>query len=297
MVEIMYRRQKRTMNSLWNSFVAYFQHHQHEFEVVAGKFVLIVILFLLARLLTKILLRTMHRVFNMRAVRLDERKRATLISLLDNVIRYLIYFIYILTILPLLGVHIATLLAGAGIAGLAIGFGAQNIIKDVLTGFFILFEDQYGVGDVVQINNFTGTVKTIGLRLTRIQAWTGEIEIIPNGQIQQVTNYSRNNCIAVVDVGISSDTDLKTAMGLLRTVLENVKKESSDVVGDVQILGVQAIGQSDLTIRLTAECAATTNSSVQRLIRQRTKEAFDKAGLKLPVPQTVVWMQPGSSNS
>lgn len=251
----------------------------------------IILLFIIAKITTRVLIKLVNRFFNLRAVKVDRRRRNTLVSLLDNVIRYTVYIIFFMMVLSILGFHIETLLAGAGIAGVALGFGAQSIIKDVLTGFFILFEDQYGVGDVVQINNFTGTVSTIGLRLTRIQAWTGEIEIIPNGQVQQVRNFSKSNSVAVIDVAVRHDTNLDHALRTLRQVMERVQEESSDVVGDVQILGVQALNQTGVVLRVTAVCLPTTNSVVQRLANQRIKEAFDAEGLQMPFQQTVDWMQ------
>jgi small-conductance mechanosensitive channel len=251
----------------------------------------IILLFIIAKITTRVLIKLVNRFFNLRAVKVDRRRRNTLVSLLDNVIRYTVYIIFFMMVLSILGFHIETLLAGAGIAGVALGFGAQSIIKDVLTGFFILFEDQYGVGDVVQINNFTGTVSTIGLRLTRIQAWTGEIEIIPNGQVQQVRNFSKSNSVAVIDVAVRHDTNLDHALRTLRQVMERVQEESSDVVGDVQILGVQALNQTGVVLRVTVVCLPTTNSVVQRLANQRIKEAFDAEGLQMPFPQTVGWMQ------
>ena len=106
-------------------------------------------------------------------------------------------------ILGQVGLNLGPLLAGAGVLGLAIGFGAQSLVKDVITGFFIIFEDQFGVGDVIQIDQFKGTVEEIGIRVTRIKSWTGEVHIIPNGNIKQVTNFSTYNSIAVVDVSIA----------------------------------------------------------------------------------------------
>jgi moderate conductance mechanosensitive channel len=281
------------LDNLYANFQQFTLAHAFTFHIIlaSGK---IVLLYILARLAIHVVSKVSNRFLNLRAVKMDNRRRNTLLSLLDNVIRYTIYFIFLLMVLSILGIHIATLLAGAGIVGVALGFGAQSIIKDVLTGFFILFEDQYGVGDVVQINNFTGTVLTIGLRLTRIQAWTGEVEIIPNGQIQQVRNYSKTNSVAVVDVSVSYDTNLDEAMRVLRDVMEGIRKESTDVVGEVQILGVQSLDQSHVTLRVTAECLPTKNFGIQRLAMKKIKETFDHEGLEIPVPQSVVSMQPNA---
>lgn len=250
--------------------------------------ILIFLLWVASRIVTRIVARTATRLVQSKAVRMDNRKRQTLESLFENLVRYTVYFIFALMVLQVLGIKITTLLAGAGIAGVAIGLGAQSLIRDILTGFFILFEDQYGVGDLVTINNFTGTVKTIGLRLTRIQAWTGEIEIIPNGQILQVTNYSRTNSTAVVDVSVSYKTNVDLAIEIMKRVMGEIKQETSAIVGDVNILGVQSLRQTDILLRVTAECLPTQQYGVQRLAQQRIKQAFDEAGIEFPNLNPVV---------
>lgn len=242
----------------------------------------ILLLYLLSRLAIRVLVGVISKLLRSKAVKMAERKRKTLESLLDNVTRYSIYFIFALMVLQAIGLKITTLLAGAGIAGVALGFGAQGLIKDILTGFFILFEDQYGVGDLVKINNFTGTVQAIGLRLTRVQAWTGEVEVIPNGQILQVTNYSRTNSLAVIDVSVAYRTNVDQAIEILRRVMSEVKAETDVIVGDVQILGVQSLRQSDVLLRVTAECLPTQQYGVQRRAQQMIKQAFDEAGIEFP---------------
>lgn len=251
----------------------------------------IVLLFIASRISIRVLYHLVSKFLNSKAMRADERRRNTMISLLHNIIRYAVYFIYILMTLQILGFHIETLLAGAGIAGVAIGFGAQSLIKDVLTGFFILFEDQYGVGDSVQINQFSGTVIHIGLRITRVQAWTGEIEIIPNGQITTVTNYSKSNSIAVIDISVSYDTDIPYATAVMKSVMDQLKNENENIVGSVAVLGVLSLNASDISLRATAECVPTKQSGVERMARQKIKEAFDREKIEMPYPQTVVWMK------
>jgi small-conductance mechanosensitive channel len=255
-------------------------------------------LFILARIAIRIATHGVHKLLHAPTVKMDDRRRGTLASLLDNLVRYTIYFIYIVMMLSTFGIHVETLLAGAGIAGVALGFGAQSLIRDILTGFFILFEDQYGVGDLVKINQFTGTVVSIGLRLTRLQAWTGEIEIIPNGQILQVTNYSKANSLAVIDMGVSYRTDLNKAMAVMQEAMQSVQAENDNIVGEVKILGVQALGERDVVLRVTAECRPTTQFSVQRQAYLRIKEAFDRAGIEIPYQQRVVFVQsPGDDGT
>lgn len=284
------------MQSFWSYIQNYITSHANQAESIGfhtvDMLILIIVLYIAARIVIRLLTRFIHRFLKMRAVKLDERRRNTLTSLSENAIRYTIYTVYVLMILPKFGLHIEALLAGAGIAGVAIGFGAQSLIKDLITGFFILFEDQYAVGDTVTINNFTGTVLTIGLRLTRIQASTGEIEIIPNGQITNVTNYSKTNSLAVIDVCVDYQSDIQTAIRIMGDVMESLKQESTEIIGDVSVLGVQEFQNSAIVVRATAECAPLCQYGVQRLARQRLKEAFDKNGIEMPFyHQTVIVKQ------
>ncbi len=269
----------------WSYMQNYVVNHVNQAESIGNHvldvFLEIVILYIVARLAIRFLTRFIHRFLKLRAVKMDERRRNTLTSLSENAIRYTIFTIYVLMILPKFGLHIEALLAGAGIAGVAIGFGAQSLIKDILTGFFILFEDQYAVGDTVTVNNFTGTVLTIGLRLTRIQAWTGEIEIIPNGQITNVTNYSKTHSVAVIDMNIDYRSDIDAAIRIMKEVMEKVKGESPEIVGDVSVLGIQELQNTAVIIRATAECAALSQYGVQRLARKRLIEAFENNGIEL----------------
>lgn len=260
-------------------------------EMIGGHILEILLLYIAARIAIRVGINITRRTLLSRAVRMDERRRKTMTSLMENILRYIVYFVYLLMILPLFNIHIEALLAGAGIAGLAIGFGAQNLIKDILTGLFILFEDQYGVGDSVKINTFSGTVTHIGIRLTYVQAWTGEVEIIPNGQIQTVTNYSKNNSVAVIEVGVSYQTDLNQAIEVTRNVIEQLREEREEIVGDVSVLGVQSLGPYAVNIRAIAECRPNQQTAIQRIAQQRLKEAFDRAGIEIPLSQQFVHIQ------
>lgn len=275
-------------NRLWAQIVSYASSHVGVLTTVAWDILKIVLLFIAARIIISVTTGAISRILHFRAVKMDARRRDTLHSLTRNIIRYTIYFIFILMMLQILNFHIETLLAGAGIAGLAIGFGAQSVIKDLLTGFFILFEDQYGVGDYVTINGQTGTITQVGIRLTRLQSWTGEMLSIPNGMVQEVTNFSRTNSIAVIDVGVNYMTDLQQALNLLDKVLAEVKTSTPDLVGPVSILGVQDFQADAVLLRVTAECNPMTHFGIRRLAQLKIKEAFDEAGIDIPVPQRVV---------
>ncbi|GAB6933784.1 mechanosensitive ion channel family protein [Calditerricola satsumensis] len=227
-------------------------------------------------------------------IALNERRVRTMTSLATNIVTYTLYFLALLLVLGQLGFNLAPILAGAGVVGLAVGLGAQNLVRDVITGFFIIFEDQFAVGDVIQVGQYKGTVIEIGLRVTKIRSWTGEVHIIPNGRITEVTNFSVANALAVVDVGVAYDTDVDKAMRVLREeILEEVQRELPDLVAKPEVLGVEQFRASGMVLRVVAECKPNTQFAVARTLRQRIKEGFDRHGIEIPYPQMVM-VQPTS---
>ncbi|MBF8376673.1 mechanosensitive ion channel family protein [Alicyclobacillus mali] len=246
-------------------------------EVVIWDAIRIAVFFILARILIRIGVRVTRRMLSLHT-KMDDRRRKTLESLFTNVIRYTVYFVLVVEVLSLFHVNVSAILASAGIVGVAVGFGAQSLVKDLISGLFILFEDQYGVGDTVQINGFKGTVISIGIRLTRVQAWTGEVQVIPNGQITSVTNYSRTQSTAVIDVTVPYDVDVDLVKSIMERVLTRLKDERPGVVtGPVQVLGVQDLSNTNLVIRATAVCAPTKNGEIEREAHERIKAELDRA--------------------
>ncbi|MGZ4107014.1 MAG: mechanosensitive ion channel family protein [Tumebacillaceae bacterium] len=250
----------------------------------------IILILALAKITIRVGNTAIEKILSHRAVRMDERRSRTLTTLLTNMMRYAVYFFVALTILSNLGFNVTTLIAGAGVAGLAFGFGAQSLVKDVITGFFIIFEDQFGVGDTVMINTkneIRGNVEEVGLRITKIRAYTGEMHIIPNSQIQQVTNYSKTNSLAVLDVSVAYEEDLRRVFDVLHEVGKAAHDELEGIVGEPQVLGVQMFAASEVIVRMTVDCRPTENFSVARELRKRIKEAFDAQGIEIPYPKQV----------
>lgn len=215
------------------------------------------------------------------------RRVTTVGKLIKNVFSYTGCLITLMVILSEFGIELAPLLAGAGVVGLAIGFGAQSLVKDIIAGFFIILEDQFAVGDVIETGQFKGTVEMVGLRTTRVHSWTGEVHIIPNGMINAVTNFSINNSIAVVDVAISYEEDVDQATNVIRNAAERL--ESENLVKKPEVLGVQMIGSSDVVIRIIAECLPFTNAPVARDLNLIIKKALVEHGIDTPYPRMVMY--------
>lgn len=248
--------------------------------IIAAKILAVLVL---AKILITIAQSAVNRIFRNRRgskLQLEQRRVDTIRVLVNNVVRYVIKFLAVLIILQLLGIDLRPVLVSAGVLGLAVGFGAQSLVRDVITGFFIIFEDQFAVGDYVTINNnITGTVQEIGLRVTKISSWTGEVHIFANGTINQVTNYSLQNTMAVVDVTIGYKEDLEKVKEILEGVLQRAQVQISDIVRKPDFLGVQALSPSEVVLRVTAECKPNTHQSVARELRGLIRTEFAKHGI------------------
>lgn len=218
---------------------------------------------------------------------IDVRKVNTLRALAHSILKYTVYFVTGLTVLGQF-VDTTSILATAGIGGLAIGFGAQSLVKDVISGFFILFEDQYAVGDFVTIGDTTGTVEEIGLRITKIRGFKGDLTIIPNGQVQKVVNYTRGNVLAVVDISVPYETDIDRAIKLIEDVAKRYAQENKNIVEQPQVLGVMDMGDSQITIRAVARTLPLKHWEVERELKKRIKEAFDENDIGIPYPRRVI---------
>ncbi|MFC0210939.1 mechanosensitive ion channel family protein [Paenibacillus chartarius] len=256
--------------------------------------VLVVLIYVISRIVIKIADRTLQHIIAARdksPLKFDVRRTNTMTKLVHNLVSYTVNFITILLILAQFGVNLGPLLAGAGVLGLAIGFGAQSLVKDIITGFFIIFEDQFAVGDTVQIDQFKGTVEEIGIRVTRIKSWTGEVHIIPNGNIKQVTNFSVHNSIAVIDISIAYEADLNKANEVLKETLAKYFEKSTKLVKMPDLLGVQTLGPSEVKLRITAECLPTLQGEVQRELHAEIKRTFDEHGIEIPYPKTVTYLK------
>ncbi|MED2972340.1 mechanosensitive ion channel family protein [Fictibacillus sp. B-59209] len=241
-------------------------------------------------IVVKIVRAAIDNIFKIRMkspLRMSERRENTLIRLLDNVAAYLVYFIALLMLLSEFNIDVKALLAGAGVVGLAIGFGAQNLVKDVITGFFIIFEQQFAVGDFVRINNFEGTVEEIGLRTTKLKQWTGELHILPNSSITEVTNFSIHNSIAVVDVSIAYEEDIDRAQAIIEEVVREETPKYPEMVAEPEVLGIQAVAAAEIVIRVTAEVLPMTHFKVARELKKAIKIKLDEEGIELPYQKLI----------
>lgn len=224
-----------------------------------------------------------------------ERRAETLGSVLMNAAWVLVVVFFLLMAMEEVGINIAPLLAGAGIAGLAVGFGGQALVKDVISGFFMLLENQYGVGDIISVDDkHTGTVEKMTLRITVLRDSEGRAHYIPNGTITRVVVLSKSYAKALVDIGVSYDADVDQAMEELRTIGAELAKDWPDrALEPTEVLGVHELGESAVTIRTLTKTAPGKQWEVARELRRRVFNHFKEKGLELPFPQMVVHQKDG----
>lgn len=278
---------QRALEALWAQFT------NEETWLTIGEATLKITLTLIAAWLIvkvgKIAVRNFFAIRSKAPLTLSERRENTLLKLIENVLAYVVYFIALVNVLAVLSFDVKGLIAGAGVLGLAIGFGAQSLVKDVITGFFIIFEDQFSVGDFVRIGQFEGTVEEIGLRTTKLKVWTGETHILPNGSIIEVTNFSISNSVAVVDVGIAYEENIEKAENVINGLLETLKEKYPEIVDTPKLLGIQTFSPSDVTLRITAETTPMNHWYIARMMRKDIKECLDANGIEIPYPKMVMY--------
>lgn len=219
-----------------------------------------------------------------------ERRAKTLGSVLTNAARVLVVAFFLIMTLQEFGVNIGPLVAGAGVAGVALGFGAQGLVKDVISGFFLLMENQFGVGDIVNIDDkHVGTVERMTLRITQLRDLEGRVHFVPNGSVTRVVVLSKDYGRALVDVDVAFGTDPDQAMALLLELGRKLHAERPEqVLEGMDVKGVEAIGPNGFTLRTLTKTAPGQQWDVARELRRRILLAFREAGIEIPYPQRLV---------
>lgn len=261
----------------------------------------ILLLFLLWYALDRFVRRLLRHVFTKAAARIetlqnDEISRenvkyrmSTICALLTEVSRMILGLVMIFWILSSMGVDLRPVLAGIGVVGLAVSLAAQNTIRDFISGFIILFEDQYNIGDWIETENFSGTVEVFSLRATRLRDLNGNLIIIPNSTIQTVRNYSKGWSTALVKVGITYESDYQKARSIMLDLADEMKKhESSLITGEPDFQGITNFGDNAIEMRILIKTVPGRQWMVEREYREKLKERFDAAGVSFAYPQIVI---------
>jgi len=220
------------------------------------------------------------------------QRAKTIGSLLKSIITGVVVAIFGTMVLDEIGVNIAPIIASAGIIGLALGFGAQSLVKDFLSGIFMILEDQYGVGDVIDVGEASGTVEAVSLRITRLRDVNGTVWYVPNGEIMRVGNMSQNWARTVLDINVSYGEDLARVRRVLQDVAHDLWEDEEYkflIIEEPEVWGVESLGIDGVAVRVTLKTAPLEQWAVAREMRQRIKSRFDHEGIEIPFPQRVVW--------
>ena len=295
--------------------------------VVAGSVRIVIILlvaFIISRILRRVIKRFIRGIAHKsieRIGRLSEKapladtapidlsrvqmRSETMVAILSSVVTFLVWGVAVVTILSTLGLELGPLIASAGIVGVALGFGAQNMVKDFLAGTFILLEDQYGIGDVVDLRDSmgtpgaNGTVEGISLRTTRIRDVEGVVWHVPNGEIRTAGNKSQQWARSLLDVSVAYDTDVKEACALLKRTADELWRDEEygpDIIDEPEVWGLERFGPSELVLRMVIKVQPARQWAVNRELRVRIKRALDGAGIEMPFPQRTVWLRDATSH-
>jgi len=255
-----------------------------------GKLAISIIIFLSAYIITKIVNKVIDKtILNRKSSSTIEsaNRIITMTQTIKRIIKYVLFFFALIISLDMFGVNTASLIATLGIGGFALTFGAQSLVKDMITGFFILVENQYSVGDYVQIGSKEGIVEELGIRITKIRDFTGELHIIPNGSITEVTNKTRGGMRALVKVGVSYEDDLDHVLSVLNRIADELKNDEKVIEGPT-VLGVTQLGSYSIEISIVAKTVPMEQWSIERNLRKRIKEEFEKEDIEIPYQKIVV---------
>ncbi|ADC48292.1 small mechanosensitive channel [Alkalihalophilus pseudofirmus OF4] len=254
--------------------------------LVIGQLFIAIIAFLIVRAIGRRIISSgferMQAQKNMTHGRMKTLEKLTL-----NIFSYILIFVFVTIIAGIFELPIGGLIAGAGVVGLAIGFGAQGLVSDVVTGFFLLLEKQIDVDDYVTAAGIDGVVEEVGLRTTQIRGFDGTLHFVPNREISSVSNHSRGNMRALIDMSISYDDNIDEAIAIMQSVCDKIALEDETIKEGPNVIGVQGLGDSDVVIRVIAKTENMMQWAVERKLRKELKEALDANNIEIPYPHQV----------
>ena len=261
-----------------------------------GKLITIIIMLVVAKMALSIINKLIEKSLTPLKKSKNYKKRIsranTLIPLFKSISKYVIYFIAGVMVLKELGVDTTAIIASAGVVGLAIGFGAQSLVKDVLSGAFLLFEGIISVGDSVNVGEHSGTVEVIGLRNIHLRKYSGELRVIPYGEVASFGNFNKGYMRAIVKVGVAYEQDVERGMKALEGIANKWAQENKDIVLEPPVIqGILSLGSSEVTLRVSVKVKPMTHWGAERELKRRIKDTFDKKGIEIPFPSQVVYLR------
>lgn len=249
-----------------------------------------------SRIIRLVLTRFQKRLYNRYSKTRDKEKKkriVTLTELLKSTLLIVLYTMFTLILLGELGINIGPLLAGAGILGIAVGFGSQELVRDVISGFFMILENQIRVGDVAQINGISGVVEAIEVRTIKLRDFSQVVHIIQNGKVNELSNMTKGWSAMVFDIGVAYKEDPDQVIDIINEVGTNLHKDelfSEKIIEPIEIFGLDRFGESEIVIKARIKTSPGEQWAVGREFRKRLKKDFDRQGIEIPFPhRTIYW--------
>lgn len=253
--------------------------------ILSKKIIAPIITVVISYFIYQLLKSLVKRIFKLKNNKNDNRRKM-ISDLIISVVKYFLIIMAALIIMDIYGIDTKALVTSLGVVSLVAGLAVQDVLKDVVAGISIIIEEQYLIGDYVKINGYEGWVKFLSLKTTRLESFTGEIHIIPNHLIGEVTNYSKNKSLAIVDVGVAYESDIDKAIDVLSDMCN--KYENENIITKPQVLGVEKLDDSSINIRITCETKPMQQHGVRRELNKQSKLILDKNEISIPYPQLVI---------
>lgn len=258
------------------------------FDILLVKEIVYPIIIILIGILSYLILsRSIKRIFKMKISKIDQRRSKTLCGLINNILKYLILIFVILAILEVYGISTKGIITSLGVVGVVAGLAFQDTLKDILAGFFIIFENKYALGDIITVGDFKGKVISLGLKSTKIQSNTGEIKIISNSNITEVINHNLDDSYEFLDISVSYDASIEKVEEILTKICKKLEKENESLL-EARLLGLEALESSSVNFRVMLKTTTMQQYNVKREFLKLVKIEFDKEKIEIPYQQVVV---------
>ena len=271
--------------------------------LVGGRIILILILaWFLIRAIDRLTRRWARRYDALPELNPTRQRAQTINTLFSSVARYLLWPLAVIMVLSEMKLDVSALLATAGIAGIAIGFGAQTLVQDVISGVFLLFDDTIHVGDNIRVGSEIGVVESIGVRLIKIRKFDGELLMVPAGELRTFGNKSMDFARVIVDVGLAYEQDIEKTLPIMQRIADEWAEENRHVLKEPapQVQAITQLGESSMNARIIVKVIPGEQFEAERVIRRRLKQAFDAGGIDIPFPRSMVYFKqeelPGSTD-
>lgn len=257
-------------------------------KILTKEIIAPILIVLIGLIIYNVVKKMLDKAFEIRAKRYKNNRYKTLASLIRNVVKYLMIVICAVMVLDVFGIDTKSIITSLGVVGVVTGLAMQDFLKDFVAGITIVLENQYAIGDLVTIGGFKGTVNAFTLKTTRIKAWTGEEKIIANHLVTDVINHTHHDSLAILDVNVAYESNIEKVNKILDTLCTKMADELENLKGEVTLLGIEDLGDSAITFRITAVTKSGEQYAVQRKMRKLVKEELDKEKISIPYNQLVV---------